>query len=652
MSPDGKRPQDADENLLFDESFFEDDDIGYPEFDENFDCDVIIPIEYDIGLSPVLAEPVAAKQGKAHRKINVFQVLSFIAMFTEAVGESTIRLVTSFVSKFGFIFAFPFVMLFRGAKRALAHLRLFFVNAPGGFVNELRSIREELSAIKRGARTQNEKARASLLRALAKYFLLSFTRHDKFWKTLFNTAFPVFACIVLALTLSDSRRSVLALDVTLVGEHLGYIEQEDTFEEAKALALEMLPDDIGESGSSFAPISAEPLYTLKKVGAGELSNSSMICEKLLSASGSALVRACGIYIDGEFLCAVRNEADAASVFDSIIAPVKKTADSDCVVAFVEEIDYVQGLYPDNEKTIWDSYKLKTTLSRHETSAKYYKVKKGDTASSVAKRHSLSLGKLYALNPGVNFSKKLKRNTRLLVRAQSDYVRVKVMKAETSVQKIPYEKVTQESSSMLKGTKKISRQGQYGEKQITTLVTYINGVRTYSTVVSEKQTKAPVNEVTLVGTKSPYSGYSGYSYYQSYGYYSGFAWPTRGAYSLSSGYGYRSASISGWSYHGGIDIVRGGPSSGIPVVASASGTVVTAYAGSTGYGNTVVIDHGNGYQTRYAHMQWGSICVYPGQKVYQGQQIGRIGATGNATGPHLHFEILKNGSKVNPLPYIS
>ena len=652
MSPDGKRPQDADENLLFDESFFEDDDIGYPEFDENFDCDVIIPIEYDVGLSPVLAEPAAAKREKAHRKINASQILSFIAMFTEAVGESTIKLVTSFVSKFGFIFAFPFVMLFKGAKRAFARLRLFFVNAPGGFANELRSIREELSAIKRGARTQNGKARALLLRALAKYFLLSFTRHDKFWKTLFNTAFPVFACIVLALTLSESRRSVLALDVTLGGEHLGYIEQEDTFEEAKALALEMLPDDIGESGSSFAPVSAEPLYTLKRVGAGELSNSSMICEKLLSASGSALVRACGIYIDGEFLCAVRNEADAASVFDSIIAPVKKTADSDCVVAFVEEIEYVQGLYPDNEKTIWDSYKLKTTLSRPETSAKYYKVKKGDTASSVAKRHSLSLGKLYALNPGVNFSKKLKRNTRLLVRAQSDYVRVKVMKAETSVQKIPYEKVTQESSSMLKGTKKISQQGQYGEKQITTLVTYINGVRTYSTVVSEKQTKAPVNEITLVGTKSPYSGYSGYSYYQSYGYYSGFAWPTRGAYSLSSGYGYRSASISGWSYHGGIDIVRGGPSAGIPVVASASGTVVTAYAGSTGYGNTVVIDHGNGYQTRYAHMQWGSISVYPGQKVYQGQQIGRIGATGNATGPHLHFEILKNGSKVNPLPYIS
>ena len=208
--------------------------------------------------------------------------------------------------------------------------------------------------------------------------------------------------------------------------------------------------------------------------------------------------------------------------------------------------------------------------------------------------------------------------------------------------------------MLKGTKKVSQNGSYGEKLVTTLVTYINGERTYSTVVSEKQTKAPVNEITLVGTKSPYSGYYGSSDSSSYSYSSsGFIWPTRGAYSLSSGYGYRSASISGWGYHGGLDIIRGGGSSaGTPVIASASGTVVTAYAGSTGYGNTVVIDHGNGYQTRYAHMMWGSITVSVGQHVYQGQQIGQIGSTGNSTGPHLHFEILRYGSKVNPLPYIA
>lgn len=651
MSPEDKERLETEEKTLLGEGSFENDDSAYPEFDGSFDCEVIMPVECDLALAPVFAEPVPAVATQKQSAFSPAQAFSFLASFTEAVGESAIRLVSAFVSKFGFIFAFPFLTLVKGIKKAAEKIRLFFLNAPRDFGNELRSIKQELSEIGKVSKEKNKKLRLLPVRAVWKYFLLSFKRHDGFWKTLFNTAFPVFACVVLALTISFDRRGVLALDVTLGGEHLGYIEKEDTFEEAKALALEMLPADVEGGETSFLAF-AEPSYEIKKVGAGELSNSSMICEKLLSSSGSALTRACGIYIDGEFLCAVKNEADAVSVFNSIIDPVKKNAESGCVVAFVEKIDYVQGLYPDNESTIWDSYKLKTTLNRPETNAQYYKVKKGDTASSVAKQHRLSLGKLYALNPSVNFSKKLKRGTNLLVRAQSDYVRVKVMKAQTSVQKIPYEKVTQESSSMLKGTKKVSRQGQYGEKQITTLITYINGVRTYSTVVSEKLTKSPVNQITLVGTRSPYSGSTGSSYSSgSYGY-SGFAWPTRGAYSLSSGYGYRSASISGWSYHGGVDIVRSGPSSGIPVVASAAGTVVTAYAGSTGYGNTVVIDHGNGYQTRYAHMQWGSICVYPGQKVYQGQQIGRIGATGNATGPHLHFEILKNGSKVNPLPYIS
>ena len=651
MSPEDKERLETEEKTLLGEGSFENDDSAYPEFDGSFDCEVIMPVECDLALAPVFAEPVPAVATQKQSAFSPAQAFSFLASFTEAVGESAIRLVSAFVSKFGFIFAFPFLTLVKGIKKAAEKIRLFFLNAPRDFGNELRSIKQELSEIGKVSKEKNKKLRLLPVRAVWKYFLLSFKRHDGFWKTLFNTAFPVFACVVLALTISFDRRGVLALDVTLGGEHLGYIEKEDTFEEAKALALEMLPADVEGGETSFLAF-AEPSYEIKKVGAGELSNSSMICEKLLSSSGSALTRACGIYIDGEFLCAVKNGADAVSVFNSIIDPVKKNAESGCVVAFVEEIDYVQGLYPDNESTIWDSYKLKTTLNRPETNAQYYKVKKGDTASSVAKQHRLSLGKLYALNPSVNFSKKLKRGTNLLVRAQSDYVRVKVMKAQTSVQKIPYEKVTQESSSMLKGTKKVSRQGQYGEKQITTLITYINGVRTYSTVVSEKLTKSPVNQITLVGTRSPYSGSTGSSYSSgSYGY-SGFAWPTRGAYSLSSGYGYRSASISGWSYHGGVDIVRSGPSSGIPVVASAAGTVVTAYAGSTGYGNTVVIDHGNGYQTRYAHMQWGSICVYPGQKVYQGQQIGRIGATGNATGPHLHFEILKNGSKVNPLPYIS
>lgn len=132
----------------------------------------------------------------------------------------------------------------------------------------------------------------------------------------------------------------------------------------------------------------------------------------------------------------------------------------------------------------------------------------------------------------------------------------------------------------------------------------------------------------------------------------FIWPTKGAYAVSSPYGYRNPDISGWSFHGGTDIVTGkGNSSGVPVIASASGTVIYVSKSYRGYGHQVLIDHGKGITTRYAHMKAGSILVSVGQKVKQGQQIGRIGSTGNSTGPHLHFEVMVNGVKQNPNKYL-
>lgn len=132
---------------------------------------------------------------------------------------------------------------------------------------------------------------------------------------------------------------------------------------------------------------------------------------------------------------------------------------------------------------------------------------------------------------------------------------------------------------------------------------------------------------------------------------GFISPVKygGAY-ISSGYGYRSASISGWSYHGGIDIT-GGSIYGQPVYASRSGTVIIAekYSNS-GYGHYVMIDHGDEYQTLYGHCS--SVVVSYGQWVNQGDIIAYVGSTGNSTGPHLHFEVRYKNEKMNPLNYVS
>jgi murein DD-endopeptidase MepM/ murein hydrolase activator NlpD len=98
-------------------------------------------------------------------------------------------------------------------------------------------------------------------------------------------------------------------------------------------------------------------------------------------------------------------------------------------------------------------------------------------------------------------------------------------------------------------------------------------------------------------------------------------------------------------HEGVDIAA---SSGTPIHAAASGTVIHAgWLG--GYGNLVVVDHGNGLSTAYAHAS--ALLVGVGQHVTQGQTVSLVGSTGNSSGPHLHFEVRVNGSAVDPLGYL-
>jgi len=98
----------------------------------------------------------------------------------------------------------------------------------------------------------------------------------------------------------------------------------------------------------------------------------------------------------------------------------------------------------------------------------------------------------------------------------------------------------------------------------------------------------------------------------------------------------------WTRHPGLDI---GAPTGTPVYAADSGYVVSAGWSNVGYGNMILINHGNGYLTRYAHLS--SLNVEVGDSVKKGQMIGRVGSTGNSTGPHLHFEIIRGGVHRNP-----
>lgn len=117
---------------------------------------------------------------------------------------------------------------------------------------------------------------------------------------------------------------------------------------------------------------------------------------------------------------------------------------------------------------------------------------------------------------------------------------------------------------------------------------------------------------------------------------------------TSPYGYRYHPISGtYTFHSGVDLAAAG---GTPIYASKSGTVTTAAYAQYSWGNYVVINHGDGYSTLYAHMRYYAVSV--GEYVNQGDVIGYVGTTGNSTGNHLHFNVYYNGALQNPFDYVS
>lgn len=269
------------------------------------------------------------------------------------------------------------------------------------------------------------------------------------------------------------------------------------------------------------------------------------------------------------------------------------------------------------------YLLKGTLEERK-----YKVKQGDVLGQIANNHDMSLKQLLTLNPGLKEDSVLKIDQELNVTIYEPLVEVLVDKEVFRKEAIPYSKEVIEDSSMYKGDSKVKQEGRNGAKEVTYKITEKNGAAVDKVPLVETITEEPTSHIVIKGTKVIPSRGDGI-----------FAWPAVGGY-ISSKQGQRWGKL-----HKGIDIAR---PSDRTIKAADNGKI--KFAGwSGGYGNKVVIDHQNGYETVYAHLS--SITVSVGQSVSQGMKIGVMGSTGNSTGVHLHFEIYKNGSLENPLKYI-
>ena len=211
--------------------------------------------------------------------------------------------------------------------------------------------------------------------------------------------------------------------------------------------------------------------------------------------------------------------------------------------------------------------------------------------------------------------------------------------------IAYDITTEYDESQPSSYEKIKTEGENGEEEVTVRTVYVDGVQTDAYETDSVVIKEAVDEVVVKGSDSSSEGTSSSSTSSSSSYGSGsFIWPVPYTHNITSEFGMRWGRL-----HGGIDIAAGGVY-GQSIVAADSGTVILAGNQGDGYGNYVIIDHGNGYKTLYGHMS--SVAAYTGQQVSQGEVIGYVGSTGNSTGPHLHFEIRVNDVQTDPLGYVS
>ena len=197
------------------------------------------------------------------------------------------------------------------------------------------------------------------------------------------------------------------------------------------------------------------------------------------------------------------------------------------------------------------------------------------------------------------------------------------------EEIAFETETKNDASLYVGNNKIIQKGANGLKYVKYSAVKINGKETERTVISEEIIRKPIKQIESVGTKALPSPVGTGE----------FARPTSG--SLTSKFGTR------WNReHAGIDV---GASNGTLIYAADNGRVTYSEYNSGGYGYMIKIDHGNGYETYYAHCS--ELLVKEGAVVGKGDPIAKVGNTGRSTGPHLHFEIRKNDEPQNPLKYV-
>ena len=504
-------------------------------------------------------------------------------------------------------------------------------------------------------------------------------------KSFVNHAVPVLGIACLVFVVADKASADYGVTVEYNGQEIGVVSEASVIDEAQKVIADravyydtgseyitatlsikpigaqdeifdeqMLADVIQEQIETQAPVKEEPIpeetendkpleiYGIDTSADNGENYSENAAEFIQNESENGIdsnkVRAYAVTVDGEFVGAVSENSD----IEKFLEDIKEQYDGEDIVSvdFDKDIEYTYEQYVDPEQIV-DQEEIISLLDSNVKEPVYYEVQQGDNPWNIARSNDMTVEELtecVATYDGEridDITEYCPIGAIVQLSEEVPYLQVETTEEVVYSEVIDYEIVTDYDDDMYKGETEVDVAGVEGEKEVTALVTYKNGIAIKREVLSEKVISEPVTKYQRKGTRetrTPVSTGSGGS--------GDYFWPVDG--------GYISAYQGDGRGHKGIDIAA---PYGTPIYAAESGTVIEVGGGwNGGYGNCVRISHDDGNVTVYAHQS--SIAIEYGDYVVKGQIIGYVGSTGDSTGNHLHFEVRSSGTYINPTNYVS
>ena len=398
------------------------------------------------------------------------------------------------------------------------------------------------------------------------------------------------AVLVAVVQIMVGRPYTLAVEVN--GITVGNVANETVFDAAREDVLQRV-NYAGTTGDTEVTI--EPTYRLAITS--DVLDEGQMANAILSAVSDEISEGTALYLDGELTAVCAEGSQLQLYLSGLLEPYEQPDDPNVSVSFNREVTVEQGLYFTD--SFMDYADVVALLSGVRQAERVYTVVAGDSISLIATKNNLTTAELCELN-GITPDTAIFPGDELIVTREETMLEVQITRTVTWTEEIPFSTKQTQSSDYAFGTTRTVQEGENGVRTITAQNVYAtDGTMLSQTILSSEVTKAPVDREIVVGTKLP----SGSVAQVGNGT---FIWPVPQFTGCSRWYS---------SSHKGVDIRA---PAGTPIYASASGVVTRAGyergGAGTGYGNSLIIDHGNGYSTLYSHRHNGR--YLPPQNYFQ------------------------------------